>query len=58
MAPPLPCFIICAISYLRQRKTPVRLMPMVRFQTSTGRSTMLPRGTRTPSGPMPALLNA
>src|SRR5258705_9742900 len=58
IAPPLPCDSICAISYLRQRKTPVRLTASIPSNTA-----WLSSCVRWPTGPMarpeiPALLNA
>src|SRR6266446_7808397 len=53
IAPPPPCFSICAISALRQSHTPVRLIPITRFQFS---SEHLCVSAASPS--MPALLNA
>ncbi len=53
IAPPPPCRSICRISYLRQSHTPLRLMSIVRSQSSSDCRTM---GTHTPS--IPALLKA
>src|SRR5580704_5535451 len=53
IAPPPPCLSICRISYFRQSHTPLRLMSMVRSQSS---SDCLRMGTHTPS--IPALLKA
>src|SRR5271157_1250770 len=53
IAPPPPCLSICRISYFRQSQTPLRLMLMVRSQSSSDCSAM---GIQFPS--IPALLNA
>ena len=53
MAPPPPCLSICWISYFRQSHVPLRLMSMVRSQSSSDCSTM---GIQAPS--IPALLKA
>src|SRR5215467_4141088 len=53
MAPPLPCFIICCISYFKHSQTPLMLMAETWSNCSSGRSTM---GIHLPS--IPALLKA